>query len=108
MAQMWASLQKLAALPRQTQVFCAHDYTAANAAFATPIDPDNPHLQQRIAEITALRAQNQPTVPTEIGRELDTNPFLRPDDANIRQHLNMIDASDAEVFAEIRARKDSF
>jgi hydroxyacylglutathione hydrolase len=108
MAQMWASLQKLAALPRQTQVFCAHEYTAANAAFAATIDPDNPHLQQRIAEITALRAQNQPTVPTEIGRELDTNPFLRPDDANIRQHLNMIDASDAEVFAEIRARKDSF
>jgi len=108
MAQMWGSLQKLAALPRATQVFCAHEYTAANAAFAATIDPDNPNLQQRIAEITALRAQNQPTVPTDIGVELDTNPFLRPADASIRQHLNMVDASDADVFAEIRARKDSF
>lgn len=108
MAQMWGSLQKLAALPRATQVFCAHEYTAANAAFAATIDPDNPNLQQRIAEITALRAQNQPTVPTNIGVELDTNPFLRPADASIRQHLNMVDASDADVFAEIRARKDSF
>lgn len=108
MAQMWGSLQKLAALPRATQVFCAHEYTAANAAFAATIDPDNPNLQQRIAEITALRAQNQPTVPTNIGVELDTNPFLRPADASIRQHLNMVGASDADVFAEIRARKDSF
>lgn len=108
MAQMWGSLQKLAALPRATQVFCAHEYTAANAAFAATIDPDNPNLQQRIADITALRAQNQPTVPTNIGVELDTNPFLRPADASIRQHLNMVDASDADVFAEIRARKDSF
>ena len=108
MAQMWGSLQKLAALPRATQVFCAHEYTAANAAFAATIDPDNPNLQQRIAEITALRAQNQPTVPTDIGVELDTNPFLRPADASIRQHLNMVGASDADVFAEIRARKDSF
>ena len=108
MAQMWGSLQKLAALPRATQVFCAHEYTAANSAFAATIDPDNPNLQQRIADITALRAQNQPTVPTNIGVELDTNPFLRPADASIRQHLNMVDASDADVFAEIRARKDSF
>ena len=108
MAQMWGSLQKLAALPRATQVFCAHEYTAANAAFAATIDPDNPNLQQRIADITALRAQNQPTVPTNIGVELDTNPFLRPADASIRQHLNMVGASDADVFAEIRARKDSF
>ncbi len=108
MTQMWNSLQKLAALPRETQIFCAHEYTAANAAFAATIDPDNENLQQRIAEITALRAQNQPTVPTDIGLELATNPFLRAADANIRQNLNMVDASDADVFAEIRARKDSF
>ena len=108
MAQMWASLQKLAALPEATQVFCAHEYTASNAAFAASVDPDNRVLQQRIAEITALRAQNKPTVPTQIGVELATNPFLRAADPAIRQHLNMAGATDVDVFAEIRALKDGF
>ena len=108
MGQMWDSLQKLAALPDATQVFCAHEYTAANAAFAVTIDPDNQQLKDRIAEIGALRAANQPTVPTQIGLERATNPFLRPADAAIRAHLNMQSASDADVFAEIRARKDTF
>ena len=108
MPQMWASLQKLAALPPETQVFCAHEYTAANAAFAATIDPTNAGLQSRIEDITRLRAEGKPTVPTNIGLELATNPFLRADDKAIRDGLDMRDAADVEVFAAIRTRKDNF
>lgn len=108
MAQMWESLQKLDALPDGTQIYCAHEYTTSNAAFAVTIDPDNEALSQRVAEISALRAANKPTVPTEIALERATNPFLRATDANVQARLNMSGASAVDVFAEIRARKDSF
>jgi hydroxyacylglutathione hydrolase len=108
MAQMWESLQKLAALPDTTTVYCAHEYTAANAAFAVSVDPDNDALQARVQKITALRADGKPTVPTQIGLERATNPFLRPHDARIRTQLGMAEATDVDVFAEIRARKDNF
>ena len=108
MAQMWESLQKLNALPDGTQIYCAHEYTTSNAAFAVTIDPDNEALSQRVAEINALRAANKPTVPTEIALERATNPFLRATDANVQARLNMSGASAVDVFAEIRARKDSF
>ena len=106
--QMWESLQKLARLPEDTHVYCAHEYTAANAAFAVTIDPDNTALTARHADITAARAAGKPTVPPQIGLELATNPFLRPADAGIRKVLGMPDAADVEVFAEIRRRKDNF
>ena len=108
MAQMWESLQKLNALPDGTQIYCAHEYTTSNAAFAVTIDPDNEALSQRVAEINALRAANKPTVPTEIALERATNPFFRATDANVQARLNMSGASAVDVFAEIRARKDSF
>ena len=108
MAKMWESLQKLNALPDGTQIYCAHEYTTSNAAFAVTIDPDNEALSQRVAEISALRAANKPTVPTEIALERATNPFLRATDANVQARLNMSGAPAVDVFAEIRARKDSF
>jgi hydroxyacylglutathione hydrolase len=108
MAQMWESLQKLDALPDGTQIYCAHEYTTSNAAFAVTIDPDNEALSQRVAEISALRAANKPTVPTEIALERATNPFLRATDANVQARLNMSGEPAVDVFAEIRARKDSF
>ncbi|NNE21097.1 MAG: hydroxyacylglutathione hydrolase [Rhizobiales bacterium] len=108
MAQMWASLAKLKALPAETVVYCGHEYTQANAKFSLTVDPDNAALVARAGEIDALRARGEPTVPTTIGRELETNPFMRPDDPAIRALLGMADASDADVFAEIRRRKDSF
>ena len=108
MAQMWESLQKLNALPDGTQIYCAHEYTTSNAAFAVTIDPDNEALSQRVAEISALRAANKPTVPTEIALERATNPFLRATEANVQARLNMSGAPAVDVFAEIRARKDSF
>lgn len=107
-AQMHRSLQKLAALPDDTTVYCGHEYTEANAKFALTIDPENQQLVQRAAEIFDLRARDEPTLPTTIGLEKQTNPFLRAGDPHIRQHLGMDNESDEAVFAEIRKRKDSF
>ena len=105
---MWKSLEKLMALPDDTVVYCAHEYTAANAQFALSVDPGNEALQRRAAAVDDLRAAGQPTVPTMIALEKATNPFLRVGDPAIRAHLGMEAASDAAVFGEIRARKDSF
>ena len=72
--QMWGSLEKLMALPDETAVYCAHEYTQANAAFAITVEPDNEALRQRVDEIARLREQGLPTVPTSIGLERQTNP----------------------------------
>ena len=106
--QMWESLSKLAALPDDAMVYCGHEYTQANARFALSVDPDNAALQARAAEVDRQRAAGQPTVPTLLGAERVENPFLRPFDPAIRAKLGMKDASDADVFGEIRRRKDSF
>ncbi|MCO5070054.1 MAG: hydroxyacylglutathione hydrolase [Rhizobiaceae bacterium] len=105
---MYNSLKKLAALPRETVVYCGHEYTLSNAKFALTIDPENPKLKERAKEIEKLRGEGKATLPTTIGEELDTNPFLRWADPAIRKHLGMESATDAEVFAEIRKRKDNF
>ncbi len=107
-AQMWASLQKLMALPDDTRVYCAHEYTASNGRFAVTMEPGNPALQDRVAEVARLRAANQPTVPSTIGLEKATNPFLRPASAGLRSTLGLKDAPDVEVLAETRRRKDRF
>ncbi|MEO1140880.1 MAG: hydroxyacylglutathione hydrolase, partial [Pseudomonadota bacterium] len=104
---MWDSLNKLAVLPENTTVYCSHEYTQSNAKFALTVDPDNAELQSLAEEIDALRAAGKSTVPTTIGRELKTNPFLRAADPAIRSVLEMENASDADVFAEIRSRKDN-
>lgn len=106
--QMWSSLSKLMALPADTAIYCGHEYTQSNARFAITVDPGNTALKRRAAEIIELRARGEPTVPTTLSLELATNPFLRADDAGIRTHLGMADATSAEVFAEIRKRKDNF
>ena len=105
---MWNSLEKLMALPDDTVVYCAHEYTAANAKFALSVDAGNEALQRRAAAVDELRAAGQPTVPTMMALEKTTNPFLRAGDQAIRAHLGMAADSDAAVFGEIRARKDSF
>ncbi len=106
--QMWTSLQKLMALPDDTIVYCAHEYTQANAAFALSVEPGNPALAARAEEIASLRAAGTPTVPTTIALEKATNPFLRPDSDNLRMTVGLPDASLVEVFAETRRRKDHF
>ena len=105
---MWSSLSKLKALPPATRVFCGHEYTVANAAFATFVDPENLVLRQRVKEAEAQRAVGQPTIPSTMASEVACNPFLRAGDASIRQHLGLEAASDGEVFAELRRRKDNF
>lgn len=106
--QMWSSLSKLAALPKSTMVYSGHEYTAANAAFAITIEPDNPDLISRIKDITAARAAQTPTVPSVLSLELATNPFLRAANPTVQAHLGMEGADPAAVFTEIRARKDRF
>ena len=105
---MWASLTKLLALADDTIIYCSHEYTAANAAFALSVDPDNQALQRRAEAVAELRAAGHPTVPTIMALEKETNPFLRPGDPAIRARLGMDAAADSAVFAEIRRRKDNF
>jgi len=96
-ATMWQSMQKLMALPANTQVYGSHEYTQANAKFALSVDPDNQALQQRAKQVDELRAQNKPTVPSLLADELATNPFLRPADPAIRTLLDMNSATDEAV-----------
>ena len=105
---MWSSLSRLMVLPADTVIYCSHEYTQANAAFALSVDPDNQALISRADDIKKMRDKGMPTVPTTLSAELATNPFLRASDTGLRAHLGLEQASDAEVFAEVRRRKDSF
>lgn len=107
-AQMWGSMQKLRALPDDTVICSGHEYTATNARFAASLDPDNPDLISRIKGIETARAAGQPTVPSTLSEERRTNPFLRADIPEFKAVLGMADASDVDVFAAIRAKKDKF
>lgn len=106
--QMWESLSKIAAWPAETIICSGHEYTASNAKFALTVEPDNPELKARVADVSERRAKGVATVPSTLSYELATNPFLRANVASMKQGLGMADASDAEVFAEIRRRKDEF
>lgn len=105
---MWHSLTKLMALPADTIIYSSHEYTLANAEFALSVDPNNQALKDRAADIASKRQEGQATVPSILSEELATNPFLRASDSAIRAHLGLQDATDAQVFAEIRRRKDNF
>lgn len=106
--QMWASLCKLARLPPETLVCSGHEYTASNARFALSLEPDNQALISRVAAIADARDKGQPTVPSRLSEELATNPFLRANSPQMKARLGLVEASDAAVFTEIRARKDRF
>lgn len=107
-AMGWAGLARLAALPGDTVVYCAHEYTAANARFAATVETGNAALSQRIEEIAALRAAGRPTVPTTIALERATNPFLRADRAEVADAVGMAGAPAPAVYGEVRRRKDVF
>lgn len=107
-AQMWANLQKLRALPAETLICSGHEYTANNARFALTIEPDNAALVARIAAITATRAQGGFTVPSLLSLEMQTNPYLRADHPALAAAIGMTGAEPAEIFAEVRRRKDKF
>jgi len=103
--QMWASLSRLAALPDETRVYCAHEYTASNARFALSVDHD-PALRARAEQVFAARERGEWTVPTTIGLEKATNPFLRA--PLLAAAVGKAGAPDYEAFAAVRAAKDSF
>lgn len=105
---MWNSLQKLMALPDETVIYCAHEYTQANAEFAITVEPGNTQLVARMKEIDALRAQDLPTMPTTIGLERATNPFVRPMSEDLQATIGLSGADLVSVFAETRKRKDNF
>jgi hydroxyacylglutathione hydrolase len=108
MAEMWGSLDRLRRLPGDTKVYCGHEYTLANARFALTVDPDNPDLAARAKEAAHEVKAGRPTLPVSIAAERRANPFLRPEDKAIRERLGLADASDADVFAELRRRKNAF
>lgn len=110
--QMHQSLSRLAALPAETRVYCTHEYTLSNLRFAKAVEPANPHVTQRFADVTQMRSENRISLPSTIGLELLTNPFLRTAETSVKQkadewkgHSN---ASQASVFAALRSWKDTF
>ena len=107
-ATMWASLQKLAALPPETQICSGHEYTEANIRFALSVDDENPALTKRAEQVAALRKSGAFTAPSLLSDELETNPFLRALDTDLAAKLGMAGADPADVFAELRGRKDRF
>lgn len=111
-AQMTASLGRLAALPHDTLVYCAHEYTTSNLRFALAVEPDNAALSERARQTAELRAAGTPTVPSTLALERATNPFLRTDADDVRRaaqtRLGHAPADPVEVFAAVRAWKDGF
>jgi len=105
---MWTSLSKLAQLPEETIIYSGHEYTLANGRFAITIEPNNPDLIARIKREEEKCSKGIPTVPSSLKEELKTNPFLRANQPEVKRLLNMEDANNVEVFAEIRTRKDNF
>ncbi len=108
-AEMWRSLSKIAALPPDTLIYCGHEYTQANIKFALTVDPENAALIERKHEVDVLRSEDEPALPVRLATELETNPFLRVNSAAIRRSLGLgPDVPGAEVFEQLRRRKDRF
>ncbi|MBM3113294.1 hydroxyacylglutathione hydrolase [Pseudomonas sp. P66] len=110
--QMHHSLERLAALPAQTLVYCTHEYTLSNLRFAKAVEPENSHIAQRFADVTALRAQDRITLPSTLALEKLTNPFLRTTETSVKEKLDerstLINPTPSAVFAGLRAWKDKF
>lgn len=105
---MWASLERIRAMPPETLIYCGHEYTEAHTRFAMTIEPENEALQRRVVEVIQLRREGKPTIPVPLSVEIATNPFLRPESPDIQRRLGMEGAPADQVFAEIRRRKDVF
>ncbi|MEM7498554.1 MAG: hydroxyacylglutathione hydrolase [Pseudomonadota bacterium] len=105
---MWASLEKLLDLPEETRVYSGHNYGKANGRFALSIEPENAELKERIERIEEADAAGEPIVPSTIAEEKATNPFLRATDPRVAAAVGLEGAEPADVFSEIRQRKDNF
>lgn len=107
-SDFWPSLQKLMALPDDTYICCAHEYTLSNLAFAQSVDPDNPELQKRAKLVQAQIDEGEATIPFMLEEDLTTNPFLRAGDPEFAAKIGMAGKPAQDVFAELRRRKDNF
>ncbi|MDZ5601922.1 hydroxyacylglutathione hydrolase [Pseudomonas sp. RP23018S] len=111
-AQMHDSLARLAALPEATEVYCAHEYTLSNLRFAQAVEPDNAQVRQRLADVHTLRAEQRITLPSTLGLERRTNPFLRTAETSVKQKADewtdSVNPSSIAVFAALRAWKNAF
>lgn len=111
-AQMHESLQRLAALPDATLIYCAHEYTLSNLRFAQAVEPENPEIARRLAEVTAWRAAGRSSLPSKLGLERQTNPFLRADVAAVKQGIarnrHEQPQTAEETFAALREWKNHF
>ena len=107
-AQMWGSLNKILRWPDDTRIYCAHEYTESNARFALTVEPQNHALRARADAVAKLRGAGKPTVPSMLGEEKATNPFLRAASEDLRATIGLPAAADVEVFAKTRALKDAF
>jgi hydroxyacylglutathione hydrolase len=107
-ADFWHSLQRLAALPDEARVYCGHDYTLSNARFALAVDPDNEALKVRAAEAEAAKAQGRFLVPSTIGQEKASNPFLRAGEPALAKSVHKEGAQPVEVFGALREWKNRF
>lgn len=109
--QLAASLERIAALPRDTLIYCAHEYTLANLGFARWVEPESPALRARVLESQRLRAAGEPTLPSLLSRELATNPFLRTAEPGViaaaEAHAGQRLATPGEVFTALRRWKDN-
>jgi len=106
--QMFKSLEKIKNLPKDTMIYCGHEYTDNNGKFCISIDKENEKLKDRIKEVQIKRKRNQPTLPVSLGQELDTNIFLRCDDKKIKNNIKMKTSSELEIFTKLRNLKDKF
>lgn len=112
-AEMWTSLEKIRHLPKDTRIYCGHEYTESNTRFALMLEKDNPAIQKKLEEVRRLRGQAKPTVPSLLADELRLNPFLRSADKDfqeslVKQGFPLGDMAPAAVFSAIRSARDRF
>ena len=105
---MFNSLNKIKSLPGDTKIYCGHEYTKNNLVFCLKFNPNNNYLKDKEKVIEAKLNDGKPTIPTTIKDEIQTNIFLRYDDLNVKDALNLRNASDLEIFTKLRDLKDNF
>ena len=105
---MFNSLNKIKNLPLDTKIYCGHEYTKSNLNFCLAYDTKNTFLKEKKTDIQKKLNSNQPTIPSTLGEEINTNIFLRCDDPGIKHALGLQDSSEVEVFSKLRDLKDSF
>ena len=105
---MFDSINKIKSLPRDTKIYCGHEYTNSNLIFCLKFNPNNNYLKEKEKVIKAKTLNDEPTIPTTIEEEIQTNIFLRYDDLDVKDALNLKKASDLEIFTKLRDLKDNF